>query len=202
MVNVTDLSTLEAIVVLHYENSTTNPTGPIPSGPDPFDMDFSVNQEKSIMWNLTAGASRPNPQGTFNHLLKLADYVNNGTGVFELDKFPIYADNPSAVNGTFVQSGTYKGWVEIVFTNELQVLDSWHLEGFGFYVVGFGTGKWNPGLPSTYNLFDHVVRSTVQHVYPGGWTPSRTICCKCFVADHRHSFALVVDSLREFWEVP
>lgn len=121
---------------------------------------------------MTAGASRPNPQGTFNVTnvtlsqtfiinaniaeingdprytlnnvsyiipstpLKLADYVNNGTGVYELDKFPIYADNPTAVNGTFVQSGNHKGWVEIVFTNELQVLDSWHLDGFGFYVVG------------------------------------------------------------------
>lgn len=48
MVNVTDHSPLEAIAVLHYENSTTNPTGPIPSGPDPFDMDFSLNQAKSI----------------------------------------------------------------------------------------------------------------------------------------------------------
>lgn len=68
--------------------------------------------------------------------LKLADFVNNGSGVFELDKYPIYGDNPSAVNGTFVQTGNHKGWVEIVFTNELQVLDSWHLDGFGFYVVG------------------------------------------------------------------
>lgn len=48
MVNVTDLGILEAIAVLHYENSTANPTGPIPSGPDPFDMDFSLNQAKSI----------------------------------------------------------------------------------------------------------------------------------------------------------
>ncbi|XP_074356999.1 monocopper oxidase-like protein SKU5 [Apium graveolens] len=205
MVDVTDHSSLEAIAVLHYENSTTNPTGPIPRGPDPFDMGISLNQAKSIRWNLTTGASRPNPQGTFNVTnvtlsqtfiinaniaeingdprytvnnvsyiipstpLKLADYVNNGTGVYELDKFPIYADNPSAVNGTFVQTGNHKGWVEIVITNELQVLDSWHLDGFGFYVVGFGNGKWNPGLRSTYNLYDPVVRSTVQ-VYPGGWS--------------------------------
>ncbi|KAL1828011.1 hypothetical protein ACET3Z_006423 [Daucus carota] len=196
---------LEAIAVLHYDNSTRDPSGPIPSGPDPFDMEFSLNQAKSIRWNLTAGASRPNPQGTFNVTnvtlsqtfrinaniaeidgaprytvnnvsylvpstpLKLADFVNNGTGVFELDKYPIYGDNPSAVNGTFVQTGNHKGWVEIVFTNELQVLDSWHLDGFGFYVVGFGDGKWNPGFRSAYNLYDPVVRSTVQ-VYPGGWS--------------------------------
>lgn len=39
---------LEAIAVLHYDNSTRDPSGPIPSGPDPFDMEFSLNQAKSI----------------------------------------------------------------------------------------------------------------------------------------------------------
>lgn len=33
----------------------------------------------------------------------------------------------------------------------------------------FGNGDWTPELRTTYNLFDPVVRSTVQ-VYPGGWT--------------------------------
>lgn len=33
----------------------------------------------------------------------------------------------------------------------------------------FGNGDWTPELRNTYNLFDPVVRSTVQ-VYPGGWT--------------------------------
>ena len=34
--------------VLHYSNSTTPASGPQPSGPDAFDLDFSVNQAKSI----------------------------------------------------------------------------------------------------------------------------------------------------------
>lgn len=123
-------------------------------------------------WNLTAGAARPNPQGTFNvsnvtlsqtfilhgniaeingaprytvnnvsYLtpttpLKLADYVANGSGVYELDKFPVHSEKPSPVDGTFVVTGNHKGWLEIVFKNELQVMDAWHLDGFGFYVVG------------------------------------------------------------------
>ena len=33
----------------------------------------------------------------------------------------------------------------------------------------FGAGKWKPESCSTYNLYDPVVRSTVQ-VYPGGWS--------------------------------
>ncbi|GFZ14686.1 SKU5 similar 4 [Actinidia rufa] len=158
-----DDRSLVAIGVLHYDNSTTSANGPLPNGPDPFDLDFSVNQAKSIRWNLTAGAARPNPQGT------LADQFANGSGVYRLDEFPVNSTSPVAVSGTFVATGTHKGWLEIVFKNDLRVMDCWHLDGFGFYVVGFGDGKWTPELRSTYNLYDPVVRSTTQ-VYPGGWT--------------------------------
>jgi len=34
--------------VLHYSNSNTQVNGPLPTGPDPFDLDFSVNQAKCI----------------------------------------------------------------------------------------------------------------------------------------------------------
>ncbi|KAF9597519.1 hypothetical protein IFM89_019433 [Coptis chinensis] len=156
-------------------------------------------------WNMTAGAARPNPQGTFNvtnvtisqtfvlHAstaeingqkryavnnvsyltpdtpLKLADQFLNGTGVYQLDAFPTNSINSDAAYGTSVVTGNHKGWIEIVFKNDLNVMDAWHLDGFGFYVVGFGDGDWSPDSRTSYNLFDPVVRSTVQ-VYPGGWS--------------------------------
>ncbi|KAK3039207.1 hypothetical protein RJ639_027911 [Escallonia herrerae] len=101
--------------------------------------------------------------------LKLADNYANGSGVYRLDKYPVHSVNQLPVNGTFVVTGNHKGWLEIVFKNELDVMDAWHLDGFGFYVVGFGDGEWTPESRSTYNLYDPVVRSTVQ-VYPGGWS--------------------------------
>ncbi|KAL8193155.1 hypothetical protein R6Q57_027059 [Mikania cordata] len=205
MVNTSESSSLVGVGVLHYEESTTPVQGPLPVGPDPFDVNFSVNQAKSIRWNLTAGAARPNPQGTFNvsnvtlsqtfilqgslaeinrvvrytvnnvsyHVpntaLKLADYYQNGTGTYQLDAYPANSSYPIATYGTFVVSGTHNGWLEIVFKNNLKDIDAWHLDGFGFYVVGFGDGEWTPDVRSMYNLYDPVVRSTVQ-VYPGGWT--------------------------------
>ncbi|XP_019251163.1 PREDICTED: monocopper oxidase-like protein SKU5 [Nicotiana attenuata] len=206
MANSTQLKTLEVVGVLHYENSTKPADGPLPNGPDPFDVHFSISQARSIRWNLTTGAARPNPQGSFNVSnvtlsqtfvlqnsvnkkngminyainnvsydtpqtpLKLADYyLNGGAGVYELDKFPANSSLPETVYGTFVVSGEHKGWLEIVFKNELKVMDSWHLDGFGFFVVGYGFGNWNPESRCMYNLFDPVVRSTVQ-VYPKGWT--------------------------------
>ncbi|KAK3019659.1 hypothetical protein RJ639_004042, partial [Escallonia herrerae] len=205
LLNFTDNSTLVAKGVLHYANSITPVTGPIPGGPDPFDIGFSVNQAKSVRWNMTAGAARPNPQGTFNVTnvtlsqtfvlhgsisrintmpryvvnkvsyltpdtpLKLADAIVNGTGVYKLDEFPVKSINDVPTYGVSVVTGTHKGWLEVVFQNDLDAMDSWHLGGFGFYVVGFGNGEWTPESRYTYNILDPVVRSTVQ-VYPGGWT--------------------------------
>lgn len=37
------------------------------------------------------------------------------------------------------------------------------------YLFRYGNGEWIPELRNTYNLYDPVVRSTVQ-VYPGGWS--------------------------------
>ncbi|KAF6171558.1 hypothetical protein GIB67_018082 [Kingdonia uniflora] len=191
--------------VLHYTNSHTPAVPIVPDGPDPMDRNFSIMQAKSIRWNMTAGAARPNPQGTFNVTnvtlsqtfilygltaeidgvhrytvnnvsyrtpktpLKLADYLVNGSGVYQLDTFPVRSINPVSVDGTSVVTGIHKGWIELVFRNILSEMDSWHLDGFGFFVVGFGDGVWTPASRASYNLFDPVVRSTVQ-VYPKGWT--------------------------------
>ncbi|KAM1594658.1 hypothetical protein ACFX15_000966 [Malus domestica] len=204
MFNATDVNKF-GIGVLHYDNSTTPASGSLPTGPDPFDREFSINQAKSIRWNLTTGAARPNPQGSFNvhnvtlsqtfilHAsiaeifglaqftvnnvsylapdtpLKLADQFLNGSGIYDLDKFSTNSSNVESVRGVFVATGTHKGWIELVFQNDLEDMDAWHLDGFGFFVVGFGTGKWKPESRSSYNLYDPVVRSTVQ-VYPGGWS--------------------------------
>ena len=48
MVNNTHFSSLVAVGVLHYQNSTTTPNGPLPNGPDPFDLQFSIQQARSI----------------------------------------------------------------------------------------------------------------------------------------------------------
>ncbi|MQL95801.1 hypothetical protein Taro_028476 [Colocasia esculenta] len=198
-------SDINGVAVLHYSDSETPAAGPLPAGPHPLDRVFSVGQARSIRWNMTTGAGRPNPQGTFNvrnvtisqtFVLrssketirgfarytvnnvsymtpqtppKLADYYANGSGVYRLDAFPFASVNPEAALETSVVSGTHKAWVEIVFRNEQEAMDAWHLDGFSFYVIGFGDGEWAPASREGYNVWDPVVRSTVQ-VYPGGWT--------------------------------
>ncbi|XP_027155682.1 monocopper oxidase-like protein SKS1 [Coffea eugenioides] len=206
LVDETNQASLVAVAVLHYNGSNTPPNGPLPKGLDPFDILSSMHQAKQIRWNLTAGAARPNSQGSFNiskatisqnfnlhgglaaefngilgytvnnvsYLtpdtpLKLADYALNGSGVYSLDKYPANYTFPLTVKGTFVVSGIHKAYAEIVFVNNHEAIDSWHLDGFGFWAVGYGNGSWTPQSRTEYNIINPVVRSTVQ-VYPKGWT--------------------------------
>lgn len=72
-----------------------------------------------------------------NTPLKLADeFLDDSSGVFQLDAFPINSTLSTVVNGTFVSSGIHRGWLEIVFMNRHDSINSWHLDGFGFFVVG------------------------------------------------------------------
>ncbi|KAG0477847.1 hypothetical protein HPP92_012566 [Vanilla planifolia] len=199
-------SDLNGVAVLHYRGSTSKPSGPLPTGPSSTHPTFSIDQARCIRSNMTVGAARPNPQGSFNvtkatisqtfilhgsdkvltsyrHLyainnvsyltpttpLELADYLADGAGVYRLDEFPVNSIKTELVQGTFVASGIHKGWLEIVLVNDLYVYNSWHLDGYGFFVVGFGDGEWSPASRDTYNIVDPIVRSTVQ-VYPNGWT--------------------------------
>lgn len=73
---------------------------------------------------------------TMNTPLKLADYLVNGSEVYQSDWFPVDSVNAEAAYGVSVVTGIHKGWIELVFKNNLDVMDSWHLDGFGFYVVG------------------------------------------------------------------
>lgn len=67
--------------------------------------------------------------------LKLADYFNI-KGVFSLGSIP---DNPTKDPGhltTSVMAADFRGFVEIVFENTENKLQSWHVDGHSYFVVG------------------------------------------------------------------
>ncbi|VAH17350.1 unnamed protein product [Triticum turgidum subsp. durum] len=56
------------VAVLRYSNSGGAASGPLPDPPqDQYDKTLSMNQARSVRWNLSAGAARPNPQGSFRY---------------------------------------------------------------------------------------------------------------------------------------
>ncbi|XP_077253906.1 L-ascorbate oxidase homolog [Tasmannia lanceolata] len=194
---------LTTTAILHYSNSAGGVSGPPPGGPT-IQIDWSLNQARSIRWNLTASGPRPNPQGSYHYgmintsrsirlansapiingkqryavnsvsfippdtPLKVADYYKI-SGVFSLGSI---SDNPTGGGGylqTSVMAADFRSYVEIVFENYEDTVQSWHIDGYSFFVVGMDGGQWTPASRLSYNLRDTVARCTVQ-VYPKSWS--------------------------------
>lgn len=194
---------LTTTAILHYSWSTKGLSGPPPGGPT-IQVDWSLNQARSIRWNLTASGPRPNPQGSYHYglittsrtitlansapmingkqryavnsvsfvpastPLKLADYFKI-PGVFNLGSIPSYPTWGNGYLQTSVMHADFRSYVEIVFQNWEDTVQSWHMDGYSFFVMGMDGGQWTPASRASYNLRDTVARCTVQ-VYPKAWT--------------------------------
>ncbi|KAA8531760.1 hypothetical protein F0562_006523 [Nyssa sinensis] len=194
---------LNTTAILHYAGSNTPATGPLPIGPT-YQIHWSMKQARTIRWNLTASAARPNPQGSFHYgtipigrtlllansatkineklryaangvsyinpstPLLLADYFNI-PGVFDLNTIKDTPTPGPTILGTSVINTSLHDFVEIIFQNNETTIQSWHLDGYDFWTVGFGSLQWNPSMRKRYNLADAPTRYTIQ-VYPNSWS--------------------------------
>lgn len=123
-------------------------------------------------WNVSAGAARPNPQGSFKYgditvtdvyviLNRPPELINgkwrttlNGIsylppstplklaqqfkilGVYKLD-FPNKLMNRPPKVDTSLINATYRGFMEIIFQNNDTTVQTYHLDGYAFFVVGW-----------------------------------------------------------------
>ncbi|XP_071730976.1 L-ascorbate oxidase homolog [Rutidosis leptorrhynchoides] len=195
---------LTATGLLHYAGSTARASKPLPIAPT-YQVHWSMKQARTIRWNLTANAARPNPQGSFHYgtipitrtvvfanskatiggklryavnkvshvdpgtPLKLADYFNI-PGVFKLDSIKPTPSAGPTILAPSVMGFALHDFIEIIFQNNENSIQSWHLDGHDFWSVGFGGGQWNSTLRKKYyNLNDATSRYTVQ-VYPKSWS--------------------------------
>ncbi|XP_068669632.1 monocopper oxidase-like protein SKU5 [Aristolochia californica] len=193
------------VAILKYSNSKGSASGPLPDPPnDMYDKTFSMNQARSIRWNVSASGARPNPQGSFKYgqinvtqvyvlknkppvmidgkrrtTLNGISYVNpttpirladnfNVKNVYKLD-FPTRPLTGPPKMATSVINGTYRGFIEIIFQNNDTIVQSYHMDGYAFFVVGMDYGEWTENSRGTYNKWDGVARCTIQ-VFPGAWT--------------------------------
>ncbi|KAK2426597.1 hypothetical protein P8452_41214 [Trifolium repens] len=100
--------------------------------------------------------------------LKLADHFNI-PGVFSDNSIQNTPSNAPAHLATSVLHTSLHDFIEVVFQNNENSVQSWHLDGYDFWVVGYGFGKWTDASRSSYNLVDALTRHTAQ-VYPNSWT--------------------------------
>ncbi|VVB09590.1 unnamed protein product [Arabis nemorensis] len=188
---------------LHYSNAKQKASMVISERPRD-DIDWSLNQARSIRTNLTASGPRPNPQGSYHYgrikidrtlilessaalvnkkqryainsvsfvpadtPLKLADYFKIG-GVFKVGSIPDKPSRGVMKLDTAVMGANHRAFLEIVFQNREKIVQSYHLDGYSFWVVGMDRGTWSQASRREYNLRDAVSRSTTQ-VYPESWT--------------------------------
>ncbi|KAL6553131.1 hypothetical protein OROGR_006973 [Orobanche gracilis] len=111
------------------------------------------------------GVSHINPDTP----LKLADYYSI-PDVFSVDSIPSKPSGNGVRLAPSVMRTSLHDFVEVVFQNNEDTIQSWHLDGYDFWVVGLGEGKWIEGSSrQDYNLNDALTRHTTQ-VYPNSWT--------------------------------
>ncbi|KAG1354492.1 Monocopper oxidase-like protein SKU5 [Cocos nucifera] len=197
-VNESRWARVTGVAILHYSNSKGKASGPLPDPPQDFyDKTYSMNQARSIRWNVSAGAARPNPQGSFRYAsinvtqvyllkntppvvinrkrrstingisysppatpLRLADLYNL-KGVYTLD-FPTRPLKRAPKIGQSVINGTFRGFMEIIFQNNDTKVQTYHMDGYSFFVVGMDYGEWTEDSRGTYNKGDGVARCTAQ----------------------------------------
>lgn len=67
--------------------------------------------------------------------LKLADYFKIG-GVFQAGSIPDIPSGKPMYLDTSVMGADFRAFVEIIFQNHENIVQSWHIDGYSFWVVG------------------------------------------------------------------
>lgn len=89
-------------------------------------------------------------------------------GAYKLDFPDRPFDRPPRLDTSLINA-TYKGFIQVVFQNNDTRMQSFHVDGYTFFVVGMDFGVWSEDKKGSYNNYDAISRSTIE-VYPGGWT--------------------------------
>ncbi|KAG8476601.1 hypothetical protein CXB51_033453 [Gossypium anomalum] len=99
--------------------------------------------------------------------IRLADQFKV-KGVCKLD-FPSRPLTGPPKMETSVINGTFWGFMEVILQNNDTKVQTYHLSGYAFFVVGMDYGEWSENSRGIYNKWVGIARSTTQ-VYPGAWT--------------------------------
>ncbi|EOA20273.1 hypothetical protein CARUB_v10000578mg [Capsella rubella] len=153
--------------------------------------------------------------GSIKYGLKTAEHLKSPAKMFTMDNYDIMKPpaNPNTIKGSGIYSLASGKVVDVILQNAnvLNKIDSeihpWHLHGHDFWVLGYGDGKFKPGVDeNTYNLKNPPLRNTVV-LYPYGWTALRFVTDNpgvwffhCHIEPHLHMgmgvlFAEAVDQI-------
>ncbi|ONK72799.1 uncharacterized protein A4U43_C04F23360 [Asparagus officinalis] len=154
-------------------NLTASGPRPNPQGSYHYGM---INTSRTIRLGSSAGQVDGKQRYAINSVsfimadtpMKLADYYKI-QGVYKLGSIPDAPTGQRIYKDTSVMAADFRAFVEIVFENKENIVQSYHINGYSFWVVGMDGGEWSPASRNNYNLRDAVSRCTTQ-VYPKSWT--------------------------------
>ncbi|XP_022940174.1 L-ascorbate oxidase homolog [Cucurbita moschata] len=154
-------------------NLTASGPRPNPQGSYHYGL---VNTSRTIILESSAGLINSKQRYAVNRVsfipadtpLKLADFFKIG-GVFRVGSISDRPTGGGMYLDTSVMGADYRAFVEIVFQNNENIVQSWHIDGYSFFVVGMDGGQWSESSRGQYNLRDAIARCTIQ-VYPLSWT--------------------------------
>ncbi|XP_030468659.2 L-ascorbate oxidase-like [Syzygium oleosum] len=91
------------------------------------------------------------------------------------------ANNTNSTSSTAIYRLKFNSTVDIILQNANTMTANnsethpWHLHGHDFWVLGYGTGKFNlDNDPKKYNLANPIMKNTVA-IHPYGWTALRFV---------------------------
>lgn len=122
-------------------NLTANAARPNPQGSFHYGM---INASKTLLLYGSEVAINGKQRYAVNGMsyiapdtpLKLADYFNL-PAVFSLGSMPSSPRGGAVGTGAGVLAADYRAFFEIVFQNNENVVNSWHIDGYSFFVVGY-----------------------------------------------------------------
>lgn len=128
----------------YHINSRTNLTasGPRPNPQGSYHYGL-INTTRTIRLQNSAGLVSGKQRYAVNSVsfvpadtpLKLADYFQIG-GVFRVGSISPNPTGGGIYLDTSVMNADYRAFIEIVFENTEDIIQSWHLDGYSFWVVG------------------------------------------------------------------
>ncbi|CAH8279269.1 unnamed protein product [Arabidopsis lyrata] len=100
--------------------------------------------------------------------MRLADH-HKVKGDYKLDFPDRPLDERHQRMDSSIINASYKGFIQVIFQNNDTKIQSFHIDGYSFYVVAMDFGIWSEDRKGSYNNWDAIARSTIE-VYPGAWT--------------------------------
>lgn len=135
--------------VLHYSNSKAQVSGTPPGGPTT-QIDWSLNQARSIRTNLTASGPRPNPQGSYHYgLIKTSRTIRLASSAAQVNGKQRYGIN----SVSFVPADT-----------PLKLADFFHIDGV-FKVGSISDRPTGGGMYLDTSVMNADYRAFVEIVF-------------------------------------